>query len=165
MKMADLEDGSRLVDVAPGETLTAENWYRRKDNTTFPVEIRFALLEASGRRLKFCLVRDVTRRRRTERALREREELLRNIITHIPCGVFWKDRNSVYLGCNDQLARDTGFSKPEKIVGLTDYDLGVSQEEAELYRECDQKVVQSGQSLLNLEENLTQPDGNRITLL
>jgi two-component system cell cycle sensor histidine kinase/response regulator CckA len=165
MNMSDLEAGYHIDELAPAETLTAENMYRRKDGTIFPVEIRFALLEASGRRLKFCLVRDVTRRRRTERALREREELLRNIITHIPCGVFWKDRNSVYLGCNERVARDTGFNKPENMVGLTDYDLGVTSQEAEMYRECDQQVVQSGESHLNLEENLTRSDGSRITLL
>ena len=165
MKMSDLEGGYHVDELNPGETLTAENLYRRKDGTTFPVEIRFALLEASGRRLKFCLVRDVTRRRRTEQALREREELLRNIITHIPCGVFWKDRNSVYLGCNERVARDTGFNGPEKVVGLTDYDLGVTSEEAEMYRENDQQVVQSGHSSMDVEEHLTRLDGTRITLI
>jgi two-component system cell cycle sensor histidine kinase/response regulator CckA len=165
MNMSELEAGYHVDELALGETLTAENLYRRKDGTSFPVEIRFALLEASGKRLKFCLVRDVTRRRRTERALREREELLRNIITHIPCGVFWKDRNSVYLGCNEHLARDTGFKKPENVVGLTDYDLCVTPEEAGMYRESDQQVVHSGQSLFNLEEFLTRSDGSRITLL
>lgn len=165
LKMSDLEAGYRVDELAPGETLTAENMYRRKDGTSFPVEIRFALLEASGRRLKFCLVRDVTRRRRTEQALREREELLRNIITHIPCGVFWKDRNSVYLGCNERVARDTGFVDPDRVVGLTDYDLGVTSDEAALYREFDQNVVQTGQPVLNCEENLTQNDGKKLTLL
>ena len=41
----DLDAGSRFVDLGPGETFTAENWYRRKDGTEFPVEVRFAVLE------------------------------------------------------------------------------------------------------------------------
>ncbi len=165
MKIADLDAGSPLGDLAPGETLTAENSYRRKDGTVFPVEVRFALLEAGGRRLKLGLVRDVTRRRRAEQALREREELLRNVITHIPCGVFWKDCDSVYLGCNDQLVHDSGLKSPEQVVGRTDYDLGVTPEEAIFYRECDQQVVKSGRSLLNMEESLTRGDGTKVTLL
>ena len=31
-----------------------------------------------------------------------------NVIAHIPGGVFWKDRRSVYLGCNDLAARNAG---------------------------------------------------------
>ena len=123
LTMADLDAGSRFVDLGPGETFTAENWYRRKDGTEFPVEVRFASLEEGGRRLKLALVRDVTRRRAAEQALRESEELLRNIIANIPCGVFWKDRNSVYLGCNDQVARDLGLEDSRQVVGKTDYEV------------------------------------------
>lgn len=165
MNITDLDAGARFDELAIGETLTAENWYRRKDGTTFPVEIRFASLESGGRRLKLGLVRDVTRRRRAEQALREREELLRNIITHIPCGVFWKDLNSVYLGCNEQLARDYGFSGPKKIVGMTELELIGTPEEANFYIECDRRVVKTGQSMLNLEESLTRPDGTKLTVL
>ena len=134
IKMSDLDASSCADDLALGETMTADNWYRRKDGTTFPVEVRFALLESGGKRLKLGLVRDVTRRRRAEQALREREELLRNVITHIPCGVFWKDCNSVYLGCNDQLARDSGYDRPDQLVGRTDFELGVTQQDALFYR-------------------------------
>lgn len=165
MKISDLDAGSNVSEIAPGETLTSENSYRRKDGTTLPVEVRFALLETAGRRLKLGVVRDVTRRRRAEQALREREELLRNIITHIPCGVFWKDCNSVYLGCNDQLVRDSGLTRPDQVIGRTDYELGVTPDEAKLYRECDRQVVKSGRSLLNMEETLSRADGTKFTLL
>jgi two-component system cell cycle sensor histidine kinase/response regulator CckA len=165
MKVSDLDAGSRVLDLGPGETQTAENSYRRKDGSTFPVEVRYALLEAGGKRLKLGLVRDLTRRRRVEQTLRDREELLRNIITHIPCGVFWKDCNSVYLGCNEQVALDSGFDSPDMVIGRTDFDLGVTQEEAEFYRDCDRRVVTTGQSLLNMEESLTRADGTKVTLL
>ena len=127
MRVTDLDAGSRFVDIGPGETITAENWYRRKDGTEFPVEVRFALLEAGCRRLKLALVRDVSRRRASEQALREREVLLRHIIANIPCGVFWKDLHSVYLGCNDQFARDHGLTSPDQVIGRTDYDFCLSR--------------------------------------
>ena len=164
MHMSDLDAGARFVDLALGETMTSENWYRRKDGSTFPVEVRFAVIDAGGRRLKLGLVRDVTRRRHAEQALREREELLRNVITHIPCGVFWKDCNSVFLGCNEQVARDSGFDSPSKLIGRTDYDLGVATEEAIAYREGDRSVMTSGEALLNVEEPQTR-GGVKTTLL
>ena len=138
--------------------------YRRKDGSTFPVEVRFATLRASGR-LQLALVRDVTRRRRAEQTLRDREELLRNIISHIPCGVFWKDRNSVYLGCNQQVARDHGFVSPDRMIGRTDLQFCVAPDEAAFYQECDRQVMESGHPLLNLEEAQTRVDGTRAILL
>lgn len=165
LAMAELDAGTRFVDLGPGETLTAENWYRRKDGTEFPVEVRFASLEEGSQGLRLALVRDVTRRRSAEQALRESEELLRNIIAHIPCGVFWKDRNSVYLGCNDQVARDHGFVYSREVVGQTDYELCHSRTDATFYRNCDQEVMRSGEAILNLEENQTRADGVVTTLL
>jgi len=165
LRMIDLDAGSRFVDLGPGETFTAENWYRRKDGTEFPVEVRFALLDAGGRRLKLALVRDATRRRAAEQALREREELLRHIIANIPCGVFWKDRNSVYLGCNDQVARDHGLTGSDQVIGRTDYEICHSRNDAKFYREWDQKVMQTGEPILNLEEGQTRIGGDVTTLL
>ena len=165
MRVIDLDAGSRFVDIGPGETFTAENWYRRKDGSEFPVEVRYAVLEAGGRRLKLALVRDVTRRRTAEQALREREELLRNIITNIPCGVFWKDRNSVYLGCNDQVAKDHGLESSDQVIGRSDYELCLSRSDATFYRECDQRVMQTGEPIANLEESQTRPGSIVTTLL
>jgi two-component system, cell cycle sensor histidine kinase and response regulator CckA len=165
LTLADLDAGSRFVDLGPGETFTAENWYRRKDGTEFPVEVRFAALEEGGRRLKLALVRDVTRRRSAEQALRESEELLRNIIAHIPCGVFWKDRNSIYLGCNDQVARDNGLEHSGQVVGKSDYEICYSDVDAKFYRDCDQEVMQSGVPIINLEEAQTRGEGAVTTLL
>jgi two-component system cell cycle sensor histidine kinase/response regulator CckA len=165
LKITDLDAGARSVEIEPGQTLTADNWYRRKDGTHFPVEVRLAVLDADGRRLKLAMVRDVTRRQRAEQALRQREELLQNIMSHIPCGVFWKDRRSVYLGCNDQVARDLGMAGPEELVGRTDYDLGVPPAEAALFREGDQRVMQTGEPVLNQEQPHTPARGRHITIL
>ena len=48
-----------------GETLTVETQHRRKDGTSFPVEVRARRIEQGGR-FFLCLVRDITERRRAE---------------------------------------------------------------------------------------------------
>jgi PAS domain S-box-containing protein len=106
---------------------------------------------------------DITDRKRAEAALQEREELLRNVIAHIPGGVFWKDKRSVYLGCNEFVASNAGMS-PAEVVGRTDWDLGIDPQEAESYRECDRRVMETGVPVLNLEETQTRADG-KATLL
>jgi two-component system, cell cycle sensor histidine kinase and response regulator CckA len=164
LRMAEIEPPTSSSDRL-SETITAERTLHRKDGTTIAVEIRYAMSETAGRRLTLAMFRDVTRRRSAEHALREREELLRSIIAHIPCGVFWKDRDSVYLGCNEQIARDHGRSSPDQILGRNDYDITSDRDEATFYRDCDREVMESGQPILNLEEFQTRPDGTRATLL
>ncbi len=109
--------------------------------------------------------RDVTDRKRAEEALREREELLRAIIDHIPCGVFWKDRDSVYLGCNHRVARDFGSDSPDQLVGRTDRSICPDPAEAEFYMACDRRVMEAGEPMLGIEEVQTRPDGSKAVLL
>ena len=154
-------DANNDTEQSIGETRTVECAFRRKDGEAMPVEIRYALLDMGGRKLKLAFVRDVTRRRRAEQALREREKLLRDVIAHIPCGVFWKDRESKYLGCNDQVARDHGLTSPNELLGRSDFDLCTQHDEAAFYRDCDKQVIETGQPILNLEEQLTRSDGTR----
>ena len=78
-----------------------------------------------------AIVRDITERRRADKDLGESREMLRLVLTNIPQFIFWKDINSVYLGCNDNLARVAGVGSQEEIVGKTDYDLAWRKEEAD----------------------------------
>jgi PAS domain S-box-containing protein len=88
---------------------------------------------------------------------------LQRILNSLPQSVFWKDRNLRYLGCNQRFARDAGMSNPEDLIGKSDYDMPW-QEQAELYRSDDQRIMASGTPQYNYEEPQTQSDGNTIWL-
>lgn len=106
---------------------------------------------------------DVTEEKRAREALHTSQQMLQLVMDHIPQTVFWKDRNLVYLGCNQEFADDTGFSSPADIVGKTDFDMPwVAQ--ADLYRADDQAVMDSGAPKLNYEEPQTTPTGEQIWL-
>ncbi len=90
-------------------------------------------------------------------------QLLTLIMNNIPQAVFWKDRNLVYLGCNQAFAEDAGLSSPEEVVGKTDFDMPW-KDQAELYRADDQQVMQTGKPKVNYEEPQTTPDGSMIWL-
>ena len=60
---------------------------------------------------------DITKRKQAEHQLNSAKHklelnlnLLRSIIEAAPIRVFWKDRDSKYLGVNSLFARDAGFS-------------------------------------------------------
>lgn len=117
-----------------------------------------------GKPLKIIgAVTDITKRKQAEIALEESRQMLRLIMDAFPVRVFWKDRNSKYLGCNKPFTRDAGLRSPDEVIGKNDYDMGWV-EQAELYRTDDQRVIQSGQPKLNYIEPQTTPEGKRIWL-
>ncbi len=82
------------------------------------------------------------------------------ILDNIPQGIFWKDRNSHYLGCNRQFLEDAGLNSEKEIIGKTDYDLPWTTEEADLYRKCDRKIMESGIPEFHIMETQRQSNGN-----
>ena len=55
-------------------------------------------------------------------ALRASQEMLQILMDSMTNAVFWKDRQSRYLGCNKVFASFAGV-EPEAMVGLSDRDM------------------------------------------
>ncbi len=107
----------------------------------------------------FGILMDVTERKESEEELRSTKQMLELIINNVPQHIFWKDRNSVYLGCNENQARAAGLESPQDIIGKTDYDLPWNKEEAEHYRMIDQQVMKTGKAEYHIMETQLQADG------
>jgi PAS domain S-box-containing protein len=105
---------------------------------------------------------DITERKQAEEELRQNRNMLYKILNTIPQSVFWKDRDSRYLGCNLQFARAVGMENPDKIIGKTDFDLPWPRKEAEVYRADDRFVMDNNLSKPHIIEPLQQADGNRL---
>lgn len=139
---------------------------RRKDGTIIWVEqITHFVRDATGNVVEYRNVaRNINDRKQAEEALRESYQFIEGIINTIPVRVFWKNKNLVYLGCNEIFARDAGFIDPMEIIGKDDYQM-VWHDQAELYRADDLSVIDTGRSKLLIEELQTTSEGNNITLL
>ncbi len=92
--------------------------------------------------------------------LLKKEKFLQLVLNNIPSFVFWKDRDSTYLGCNMNFARSAGLNTPDDIVGKNDYDLPWSKEQSDFFRKIDQEVMDSGIPQINFEEPQTINDGS-----
>ncbi len=86
-------------------------------------------------------------------------EMLQLVMENIPQFIFWKDLNSVYMGCNMNFARVAGLNRPEEIIGKTDYDLPWKIEETEFYRECDRRVMDTNKPEFQIIERQFQANG------
>ncbi|MCP4397318.1 MAG: PAS domain S-box protein [bacterium] len=108
---------------------------------------------------------DITGRKQAEEEQRKSGEMLELVINNIPQAVFWKNRESVFLGGNKALAEIVGIDDPEDIVGKTDYDFSVTKENADFYGECNRRVMDADIAELGVEESLRRPDGSEMWLL
>jgi two-component system cell cycle sensor histidine kinase/response regulator CckA len=103
-------------------------------------------------------VRDVSLQQRAEDELFRSQELLRSVLDTFPARVFWKDLESVFLGCNASFARNLGLADPSEIVGKTDFDIHAPAD-AERYRADDRNIMRSGKARIEYEEPMTRMDG------
>ncbi len=105
------------------------------------------------------IARDITEKKEAEIALRESQQFLALMLDTFPLGVFWKDRNSVYLGCNQYFADFYGLESPSQVLGHTVFDFHSQPLEAQGYYIDDQEVISSGQAKRNIEERISTAMG------
>ena len=139
--------------------------FRRKDGDSFWAIVNLSLVDddsSVGGIIEGTLV-DITERKRAEEELYGSRQMLRSILDAIPQRVFWKDRNSIYLGCNRAFATDAGVEAPAAIIGKSDFDLAWNQM-ADAYRADDKLVMEQGLPRLNFQERQSRPDGSVLWL-
>jgi len=144
-----------------GKTTGAESQRLTKDGRVLDVQMSAAVyLDSEGKPAgTIVMTRDITERKRADAELARSRELLQLVMDTIPQSIFWKDRQSVFLGYNRQLARDLNLPSREWLIGKTDYDLS-SAEQAELYQSIDRRVMETDTPELDFEEPQTRPDGS-----
>ncbi len=108
-------------------------------------------------------ITDITLQKGKEVELAASRKLLQSIIDTAPVRIFWKDRESRFLGCNSAFARDAGARSIQDMIGTDDYQWSWKSQAA-LYQQDDQKVIQSGKPHLTYEEPQTTPSGKTIWL-
>lgn len=146
--------------------VSAEHIHYDKDGTPRNVEVHgYPILDEEGnvvQMIEYCL--DVTERKRAEEAVQVSQQMLQLVMDNIPQHIFWKDRNSVYLGCNKNFAADAGIDDPASIIGKTDYDLPWTRQQSEFFREYDRRVMEEDTPILHIIEPVLQADGKEAWL-
>lgn len=90
---------------------------------------------------------------------RKKQALLKSLIDSIPDLIFYKDTNSVYMGCNAAFEQFVGKAERD-IIGHTDKKL-FSDKQAEMFLNTDKKIFVSN-TFIKHEERFTNPDGKEV---
>lgn len=95
--------------------------------------------------------------------LTENLNYLELIIAEIPVSIYWMNRDYIYLGCSNSMAKLLNLPSRYDIVGKTYTDL-YDKKSANFYRKSDKSVMEDGISL-SIEEPLYQKDGTKLIYL
>jgi len=167
MSIADLEVNETAADAVAHNKKIMElgedrfvAQHRRKDGTVFDVEVSAKFIPIDDG-LIVGFQRDITEQKRAEESLWNERAYLRSLIDAASDLIYFKDRNSIYLGCNKASEVFTGLSEQEQI-GKSDFDF-FDKEIAEQIVKKDQKVLEGG-VVIRVEEWVTSSTAGRFLL-
>lgn len=124
--------------------------HTRRDGTFLSADISNHALSFVSRPAMFVLADDVTEQIKAEAQAQRSNQMLESVIDNIPQRIFWKDRESHYLGCNMAFARDAGLAYTEQAIGKTDFDMPW-RSVALMLQKTDQEVIASGVPHMNMD--------------
>ena len=84
--------------------------------------------------------------------------VLEHVFSMTPGHVYWKNKDGVYLGCNDMQAQTLGYKKGKDIVGKKDKDLPWTYAD---FERVDNQVLETRQ-VVSQEEESTLPSGDNV---
>ncbi len=111
------------------------------------------------------LHQEILDRKQADEALARERSLLRTLIDNVPDHIYVKDKCSCFLVANRAIAKFMNVAMIEELVGKTDFDLYPTDLAEQLYQE-EQKIIETGQPLINVEVPYTdRASGQTIWLL
>jgi len=118
--------------------------------------------DSSGRAVRMSgISTDITRIKDIEKEIKASKAMMQLILDTIPMGVFWKDTDLLYTGCNNVFARIAMVDSPADVVGRRDSDM-VWKEQADIHEGIDREVIATGRRKGFYEEVMVLPSGETM---
>lgn len=109
-------------------------------------------------------MRHAVERKRFRKKLTEERDLLRAVINSLPDHIYVKDTTGRFKRVNSAAASFFGLEDPDHLLGKTDFDL-FPQEMAQQFFDEEQRILKSGQALVNREVCIAGPGGQNRWVL
>ncbi|MEF8871002.1 MAG: PAS domain S-box protein [Haloarculaceae archaeon] len=172
MNITDIEAGfsreellNSWDEMVVGDRKKVEGTYRRKDASTFPVEVWLSKIELNGKERYIALSRDISERKERQQELARTNTVLSTLLENLPVGMLTEDDNREILAANQALCDvfDTSLSCAN-LVGRDCEE--INQQISELFEDSDAFVERTEELLqrreLVLDEELQLADGRTL---
>ena len=100
-------------ELEAGHSLSYDSYHRRKDGSTFPVEVRIRPFRLDDQRFSITLIRDLSQDRLNEQALRESEERYRLALETVQLGTWHYEKATGRFVLDARCQNHWGISEPE----------------------------------------------------
>jgi PAS domain S-box-containing protein len=119
-----------------------ETRHRRKDGSTYDVEISTNGAIIAGQKLIFCVCRDITERKQAEEALAKSEERYRSVLEQMEEAYYEVDIAGNFTFVNDATCRQLGYSR-EELIGMN-YRVYTTKDDVQNVYEAFNQVYRTG---------------------
>jgi diguanylate cyclase (GGDEF)-like protein/PAS domain S-box-containing protein len=149
------------IPAAPGLRGSVGDWtHVRKDGSELQVRIHYQIIGHLGRVMCLVSYLDVTELLTARQEALRSKRMLEAILNSVPLSVYWKDRDSRYLGCNAAFASEVGLSDAADVVGMTDGAFPWGRHEAEIKRTDAQALASPRDHFSYHKRIIAQPAGD-----
>ncbi len=162
------EDHPSLVAIRTGQTQTnIVMGIQKPDGTLTWINVDSQPLFNPGSKLPYAALTtltDITAIRQAQENLRRERDLLRTLIDSTPDYIFLKDAEGRFILTNTAHAYAAGNIQPDDLIGKTAFNVFAPHLAAQFHAD-DQKIMLSGEALINAERETVDAQGNRKFVL
>ncbi|MFH0814418.1 MAG: PAS domain S-box protein [Pseudomonadota bacterium] len=157
-----IEQGLRL---RKGENVSYEiTWLTKGGHRVFSIQSSAPLMDANGGfRGSFAVVTDITKQKKAEEALREREKHFRSLLQTAGSAIILLSPERKILEFNKEAERIYGYEK-EEVLGKDYVELVFPEEEREVQAEIIDRIL-NGEALRGFENVVRARDGTEREML
>ncbi|MFX0185114.1 MAG: PAS domain S-box protein [Candidatus Hodarchaeota archaeon] len=130
-----------------------------KDGTSLNVEINASVVSYQGKPADLAFIRNITKRKQAEQALRESEEKYRSILENIQDGYYEVDLDGKFTFFNDLICNLLGYEENE-ILGMS-YKQYCEENTAEIVFQTFNEVFKSKKPSKAFNWEIIRKDGNK----
>lgn len=132
---------------------TSEFIIKKRSGGSIPVNVSSNLVKIDGKEIIVCVMDEITKLKRAEQELREKNNFIDSIIENIPNMIFVKDAQELRFVRFNQAGEDLLGLPRDQMLGKNDYDL-FPEKEADFFTYKDRAVLKSGELMDISEEEI-----------
>ncbi len=156
-------DTNKMIEAQRQKSGAArfETTHRRKDGNIFDVEVSVGFVNLD-KSYGLCIVRDITKRKRTAEALRQSEEKFRALVESTSDWIWEVDQNGRYTYVSPRVETLLGYT-PEEVLGKLPFDL-MPPKEGQRVAEIFGEIIKNRQPLIAQENTNLHKNGRLVVL-